>query len=171
VAQALTGPYLIAALTLCVAGVAKLRAPSAAARALRAARLPGDALAIRAVGAGELALGAAAAALATPATAAALAAVYVAFSALALVLHRRGAECGCFGDSGAPASPMQSAISALLAVVCVVAAATSMHGVSWVFGRSPSIATILILGIGAAVYATVAAYSELPSAWTAWGGR
>jgi hypothetical protein len=171
VAQALTGPYLIAALTLCVAGLAKLRAPNAAARAMRAARLPGNALAIRAFAVGEVALGAAAALLATPATAAALAAVYAAFAALALVLHRRGAECGCFGDSGTPASPMQSAISALLAVVCAAAAATSIHGVRWVLGRPPSIATILIAGIGGAVYATVAAYSELPSAWTAWGGR
>ncbi|HWE32211.1 MAG TPA: MauE/DoxX family redox-associated membrane protein [Solirubrobacteraceae bacterium] len=170
-AQALTGPYLIAALTLCVAGLAKLRAPSAAARAMRAARLPANVLAIRTVAGGELALGAAAAMLATPATAVALAAVYAAFAALALVLHRRGAECGCFGDSGMPASPLQSAISALLAVVCALAAAASTHGIPWVLGRSPSTATILILGIGAAVYATVAAYSELPSAWTAWGGR
>jgi hypothetical protein len=171
VAQTLTGPYLVAALTLCVAGLAKLRAPSAAARAMRAASLPGNALGIRAWAAGELALGAAAAVVATPASAAALAAVYAAFAALALVLHRRGAECGCFGDSGAPASPMQSAISALLAVVCAIAAATSIHGVPWVVGRAPSIAGILILGIAAAVYATVAAYSELPSAWTAWSGR
>jgi hypothetical protein len=97
--------------------------------------------------------------------------VYAAFAALALVLHRRGAECGCFGDSRTPASPTQSAISALLALVCAAAAVTSIHGVQWVLGRSPSTATILIVGIGGAVYATVAAYSELPSAWTAWGGR
>ncbi len=170
-AQALTGPYLIAALTLCVAGLAKLRSPRPAARAMRAADLPGGPLAIRAFAAGELALGAVAVTVATPATAATLAAFYAGFAALALVLHTRGAECGCFGDSGAPASPWQCAISALLAAVCALAAATSAHGITWLLGRSPGTATILILGIGAAVYATVVAYSELPSAWTAWSGR
>jgi hypothetical protein len=171
VAQALTGPYLIAALTLCVAGLAKLRAPNAAARAMRAAGLPGSPLAIRLFAGVELALGGVAAAVATPATAAALAAVYGGFAALALVLHHRGAECGCFGDSGAPASPLQSAISALLAVVCALAAAGATHGIPWVLGRSPGTAAILIVGMAAAVYATVVAYSELPSAWTAWSGR
>jgi hypothetical protein len=171
VAHAVTGPYLIAALTLCIAGFAKLRSPRPAARAMRAAGLRGNPLAIRVFAAGEVALGVAAAALATPVTAAALAAVYSAFAVLALVLHHRGAECGCFGDSGAPASPLQSAISAVLAAVCALAAAASTDGIPWVFGRSPGTATILILGIGAAVYATVVAYSELPSAWTAWSGR
>lgn len=170
-AQALTGPYLIAALTLCVAGLAKLRAPDAAARAMRAADLPGNGLAIRAFAIGEVALGAAAAVVATAATAAALAVVYAGFAALALVLHRRGAECGCFGDSGAPASPLQSAISALLATVCAIAAAASTHGIGWILARPALTAATLALGIAAAVYATVVAYSELPSAWTAWSGQ
>jgi hypothetical protein len=171
VAHALTGPYLIASLTLCVAGFAKLRSPGPAVRALWTAGLPGSPLAIRIFAAGELALGAAAVAVAAPAITAALAAAYGAFAALALVLHRGGAECGCFGDTGAPASPLQAAISALLAAVCALAAATSTHALGWVLGRSPGTATVLIVGIGAAVYATVVAYSELPSAWTAWSGR
>ncbi len=170
-AQALTAPYLIAALTLCVAGVAKLRAPGPAARALRAAGLPGHVLAIRVFAAGEFALGATAAAVPMPATAVALAIVYAAFAALALVLHRRGAECGCFGDSGAPASPWQTAISASLATICTIAATGSAHGIGWVLARPAVTAATLVLGIGAAVYATVVAYSELPSAWAAWGGR
>jgi hypothetical protein len=171
VTQALSGPFLIAALTLCVAGLAKLRSPEPAAAALRTARLPGHPLLIRAFAAGELALGVTAAAAPGAITGAALAALYAGFAALVLVLHRRGAACGCFGEARAPASPGQSAISAALALVCALSAAAGVHGLEWILERSPALAAALLVGIGGAVYATVAAYSELPSAWGAWGGR
>ena len=170
-AQALSGPFLIAALTLCVAGVAKLRSPAPAVDTLRAARLPGGPVVIQAFAAGELTLGIVAAVSPRTVPAAALACVYAGFAALALVLHRRGAACGCFGDARTPASPSQSAISATLAAVCAVSAASHPHGVSWILERSPAIAACLIIGIGGAVFATVVAYSELPSAWRAWEGR
>ena len=170
-AQALSGPFLIAALTLCVAGVAKLRSPAAALSTLRAAHLPGGTVAIRVFAGGEVTLGIVAALSPRTISAVALACLYAGFAALALVLHRRGAACGCFGDARTPASPSQSAISAALAAVCAVAAASRPPGVTWILERSPAIATCLVIGISGAVFATVVAYSELPSAWRAWDGR
>jgi hypothetical protein len=171
VADVLSGPFLIAALTLCVAGVAKLRSPAPAAGALRAARLPGNEAVVRVFAAGELALGIAAAVSPGTAIAAALACVYAGFAGLVLILHRRGAACGCFGEALTPASRAQSAISAALALVCAVAAAGETHGVGWVLGRTPATAASLVVGVAAAVFALVLAYSELPAAWNAWGGR
>jgi hypothetical protein len=171
VAQALSGPFLIAALTLCVAAVAKLRRPAPAAAALKALDLPGSETLIRLLAAAELALGLTAVVKPGVAPGAALAALYAAFAVVALALHHRGAACGCFGDRAAPASPMQTAISAALAAVCAVAAGSDVHGVAWIFGRSPALAAPLIIGITGAVFATAVAYSELPAAWGAWGGR
>jgi hypothetical protein len=171
VAQALAGPFLIAALTLCAAGVAKLRSPGPAADALTAARLPGSAIVIRGFAAGELALGVFAAVTAEAGAAAALAVVYTGFAVLVLILRRQEASCGCFGTTGAPASRSQAVISAVLALVSAAAAASGTHGVSWILGRSPVIAMTLVLGIGSAVFATVVAYSELPAAWKAWTAR
>jgi hypothetical protein len=170
-AQALSGPFLIAALTLCIAGVAKLRSPGPAADALRAARLPAHPVLIRAFAAAELGLGAFAAISADVAAAAALAAVYAGFVVLAIVLHRRGAACGCFGEVDAPASRWQAALSGVLALISAGAAVSRAHGVAWIMARSPATAMCLVMGIGAAVFATVVAYSELPTAWKAWSGE
>jgi hypothetical protein len=171
VAQALSGPFLIAALTLCAAGIAKVRSPAAAAEALRAARLPASAGLIRVFAVGELALGAFAAVSADAGAAAALAVVYAGFAVLVLILRRQEASCGCFGTTGAPASRSQAVISAALALVSAAAAASGTHGASWILDRSPLIAMTLVLGIGSAVFATVVAYSELPAAWKAWTAR
>jgi hypothetical protein len=171
VAQALSGPFLIAALTLCVAGVAKLRAPGPAAEALRSLRLPARPAMVRAFAAGELALGLVAAISPGAAIGAALAGLYAVFAALTLALQRRGAACGCFGEARAPASPAQSAISVTLAAICAIAAAADVHGAAWITGRTPAVAVALIVGIAGAVYGIAVAYSELPSAWGAWGGR
>lgn len=60
IADALTPPFLLAALLLCLAGAVKLRSPAGASRALAALGLtPGRGL-VRAFAAGELALGLAA---------------------------------------------------------------------------------------------------------------
>jgi hypothetical protein len=171
VAEALSGPFVIAALTLCVAGVAKLRSPALALNTLRAAHLPGGTGVIRIFALVELTLGIMAALSPGTVPAATLACLYAGFAALALVLHRRGAACGCFGDARTPASPSQSAISAALAALCAVAAVSHPPGVTWILNRSPAIATCLMIGIAGAVFATVVAYSELPAAWRAWDGR
>jgi hypothetical protein len=171
VEQAIAGPFLVAALTLCVAGVAKLRAPATAAAALIPLGLPAQRSLIRAFALCELALGAVAAVHPTPALAGAVAALYAGFAVLAVALARRGAACGCFGESNAPASLGQAAISGALALVAAAAATNGALGATWILGRSPMVALSLILGLAAAVGATVVALSELPAAWNAWSGR
>jgi hypothetical protein len=171
VSGALAGPFLVAALALCVAGLAKLRQPRPAADALRAAGLPSYTWLIRSFAAAELALGAYAALSPSTVAAVAVAITYTGFAGLTLVLHRRRAACGCFGAGGAPASPAQSAISAVLAAAAAAAAIWRPHDLSWIVSRSPVTAASLVIGIGGAVFALVVAYSELPAAWSAWGAR
>jgi hypothetical protein len=170
-AQALTAPLLVAALILCTAGIAKLRSPATATRALAGAGLPSSTLAVRAFAAAELVLGAWSMLAPDRLAAAALACTYAGFAGLVLVLARRASSCGCFGAVEAPASRVQSIVSAALAVVSAAAAVWPAHGLGWVIHRPPGVASGLLVGIGGAVYGTVVAYTELPLAWTSWSAR
>ncbi len=175
-ASALTPPFLAAALVLCAAGVAKLRSPAGAERALATIGMHHGSLtsrlsAVRLLAVAELALGAACLSDPSPPTAAALAAVYAAFAAVGVLLARERAECGCFGDAGAPASGIQTALSAASALVAIAVAATGRtHGIAWVFDRPAGQALTLAIGIAGGAYAIVVAYTDLPQAWAAWSG-
>jgi hypothetical protein len=162
-ADALTGPHALAAVVLCIAGLAKLRSPATAAAAL-AVR---PAL-IRSFALFELALGAAALLSPAPALSVLLAVTYAGLAALTLGLARRSAACGCFGEGEMPASISQSILSAALALVCVAAAASQPHALGWILGRPAGTAAVLVVGTAGAVYGTVLAYSELPLAWRSW---
>ncbi len=155
--DAMTVPHVVAAIVLCAAGIAKLRSPLTAARTLSVApRL------VRAFAVYELALGAGA--LVWTALSPLLALTFLGLAALTAVLARRDQSCGCFGEGDAPASFAQSLLSVVLALVSIAGA----HGVTWLIARPPAPAAVLILGTGAAVYATVVAYAEIPRAWRAW---
>ena len=162
-ASAMGVPQVVAALVLCVAGVAKLRAPGAAARAVGV-----DPRLVALFAAGELGLGAAVLAGAGPLAAAMMAALYAGFAALTLRLARAGEACGCFGAPQSPASPLQSALSAGLALVSALAAIAGAPAAGWILGRPPGIVTVLGLGTAGAVYGIVLAYSELPQLWRSW---
>jgi uncharacterized membrane protein YphA (DoxX/SURF4 family) len=168
VTDVLTAPLAVAALVLVVAGVAKLRAPAPAVRALRELGLPAGKLAIRAFAAFEVALGVWA--LLGPGSTAAglLAASYALFSVLALLLTNHRAACGCFGEGDFPVSRVQALISAVLAVACATAAVWPPHRL---LDRPAGQAVILVIGIAASAYATVLAYTQLPAAWSAWSAR
>lgn len=170
-ASALTAPLLIAAGLLIVSGLAKLRAPTTAAGALAVAGLPANAALVRALSAGELALGALALIHAGRLETAAMGVVYAAFAVLALTLARRRAACGCFGDSEAPASRAQALLSAVIAGLCILAVAGRAHDLRWVLARPPATAATLLVGAAACVYAVVLLYTLLPAAWTVWSGR
>lgn len=172
--SALTPPFAAAALVLCIAGVAKLRAPDGAVKALRTLGLPADRLPIRVAGACELILGCVAIFDPARVIAAALAALYAVFCAVSLLLARRRAGCGCFGETRAPASLFQSLLSGALALVALAAATAwpLRHGLPAVFdGGSPALGAVLLTGIAGVVYAVVLAYTELPSAWSAWSAE
>jgi len=168
VADALTAPMAVAAVVLVIAGVAKLRAPAPAVAALRELGLPAAALPIRAFAAGEIALGVWALVAPTSIVAIALACCYATFAGLALMLARRRAACGCFGEGDFPASRVQALLSAVLSLACAAAAVWSPHGL---LDRPAGQAVVLVIGIAAAAYATVLAYTQLPAAWSAWSAR
>lgn len=124
----LAGPIFAVATVLGVAGVLKLARPEATVAALGTARLPGSALAVRALAVTEIAVAAAALAFGTALTAALLAIYYAGFAAFTwLLLHRAGtaASCGCFGETEAPtpttwfhvAMNLVAAVLALSAVI------------------------------------------------------
>jgi hypothetical protein len=174
VSAALTPPFAVAALLLCVAGALKLRSPGPAAAALRTLGWPGTPGIVRALAAGELALGAVCAVHPTRVGAAVLAGAYVTLAGVAAALARRRVACGCFGglaEDEPPASAVHWIASALLGAVAAVAAAAGSHGIGWVLAREAPEAAVLLIGIAGALYATVLVYTQLPVAWAAWGGE
>ncbi len=168
---ALTPPMLVAAGVLCLAGALKLRSPAPAVRALSILGLHAAPIFVRSFAAVEIALGGWAMLGAGRAAAAAIACIYGIFAVVALLLARRQASCGCFGEDRTPASALQSLLSAAFAGVALAAALNGAHGLSWVVGHGPAAAGTLLVGIAGAVYATAIAYTELPAAWSAWSVR
>ncbi len=156
---------------LCVAAALKLRSPAAAARALGALGLPARLGLVRALAAGELALGAWCAVHPVRPAAGAIACLYAVFAVAALLLARRQSSCGCFGEEDAPASIAQSILSAILALVALAAMLSGAHGLGWVLVRPAMSAAVLVLGTAGAVYGTVLAYTEMPPAWGSWSTR
>jgi hypothetical protein len=167
----LTPPLLVAAGVLCVAGALKLRSPAPAVRAVSLLGLRAAPFLIRLLGAVEVGLGVWALIAGGRVAAAAIACAYAAFAVIALLLARRQASCGCFGEDRTPASPLQSLLSAALAAVALASALAGAHGLGWVLDRGPGPAATLMIGIGGALYATVIAYTDLPAAWSAWSTR
>lgn len=163
---ALAPPFALAALLLCVAGLAKLRAPVAAASALGA-----PSWTIRALAVGEVALGAACVVDPTRALAVALAVTYALFAGVAAVLERRRMACGCFGDDDLPVSHAHVIASELLCAVGVGAAVAPPRGLGWLAGLPAWTAGVLAVGIAAGVYALVLVFTEVPRAWAAWSGE
>jgi hypothetical protein len=162
-ADALTAPTAVAALVLAIAGMAKLRSPVSAARAVAISPVS-----IRMFALAEVTLAVVALVVAGPVAGWLMAAVYAGFAWLTLVLARRGRACGCFGSERGPASPIQSLLSGALAVVAALGAASAAHGAIWLIHRPTATAMVLVLGTAAAAYGVVLAYSELPVLWSAW---
>lgn len=156
-------PHAVLALLLAVAGIAKLRSPGAAARAVE---LPPAV--IRLFAAGELALAAVALLGASRWSSLLMAALYAAFALLTLRLARAGAACGCFGAEGSPASPLQSALSAVLSGLAALSAIGGAHAAGWILQRPLGSLVVLLAGTAGSVYGIVLAYAELPPQWRSW---
>ncbi len=169
----LTPPFLLAAAVLLVAGVAKLRAPAGAVRALLTLGVPARAGHVRMFAAAEIALGAVCAVAPTRAGALALALLYGLFALITALLARRRVSCGCFGEAqgDSPASSAQAMISGMLAIVAAACALQAPHSVGWVLTRPVPTAAVLSVGIAGAAYAAVLAYTLLPQAWSAWSAQ
>lgn len=115
----------VAAVLLVVAGATKLRDPSPTGAALAAVAATPSPGAVRAIGAGEVVLGAAALLTANAAAAMAVTVAYVAFAAFVVVaLGRDVPSCGCFGTAGGRPAPHHLVVDLLLAAAAAAAALT-----------------------------------------------
>ena len=154
--DALAGPYLASAALLVAAGGSKLADPLSLVRALRSARLPGGALLVRAVAAGEVLLGLAAVVTGARAAAVLVALSYAAFTAFVLLALRRGgvlASCGCFGKDDTPPTLTHVAVTGALAAVAAVVAVRPLGPLPDLLGAQPA-AGVPLLVATAAVAAT-----------------
>ena len=151
--DALAGPFLAAAVLLVAAGGSKLVDPLPLVRALRSARLPAPAGAVRAFAGAEVVLGLVALTTGSRAASAGVALSYAAFTGFVLLARHRGgvlASCGCFGKTDTPPTSTHVVVStAALAGVAGVVAVRPLGPVPDLLAGSP-------LGGLALVVATVA---------------
>lgn len=163
-----TGPLLVAAVLLAVAGVAKLRRPAPTGLALARLGLPGSDLAVRALGASEVVAGSAAGLLGGG-WAAPLAVVYLGFAAVTtaqLAVARRtgaAADCGCFGDLSAPVGIGHVVVNLALATAAAWATVVSAEGLADAVTDAPAatVAVALLAAVGAVT--TRAVMTDLPA--------
>ena len=169
--EALSVPFAAAAVVLCVAGVAKLRAPATASAALASLGAPTSPVAVRVLGVLELGCGCWCLIPPGRVPAACAAVAYATFAVLAWLLARRHESCGCFGESELPASLAQSLLSAALSATCALAALSSPLSLQWILARPATIAASLVIALAGCAYALIAAYTLLPEALAAWSAR
>lgn len=162
----LTGPALVAAALLVVAGAAKVADPANTVGALRALGLPGSDLLVRAGAAAEAALGAAALVVGSSVVWALVAASYVAFAVFVGAALRAGTmvgTCGCFGHEDTPPHPVHVVLDVLLASVAVAAGVQGLAPLVEVADRpGPGAVTVVLAGIATAL--VHAAFVRLPRA-------
>jgi hypothetical protein len=168
----LISAFTVVCALLVVAGAAKLRSPEPARDALALVRARVPVAAVRALGLGEVALGAFAVLWPSAVAATAVAIAYGGFCAFVVTLIRaeeRPTGCGCFGDADAGAGTAHALLNAAACGVAVLAATAPPPGIGWVFARPVAIAAPLALGVATAVLAGYLAFTAFPRAWRAYG--
>lgn len=164
------GPYWVAAVVLAVAGIAKLRRPSAVTEALRAVGLPASPTTAIGLGVGELVLAVSVFAVGGPIPGLLTAGAYLAFAAVAARLASLAANpskpmigCGCFGRSATPIGPTHVFANVALAAASLTAVLTSdTPSLPAVAADLPALGLAHLLLIAAAAAATVAILTVLP---------
>jgi len=168
VGASVTAPLVsVLAAVLVVAGLQKLRAPAAAADAMRAAGLPAGAGAARAVGLAETGIGALVLAAPSRPALAAMAALYAILACFAVRLLRSPApvaSCGCFGADDAPPSPLHAVFDAAAAALAALAATSPPPGLPELAARAPLAGVGLVAGCLASAYAVSLVLGHLPQA-------
>jgi hypothetical protein len=170
VGASVAGPLVsVLAVVLMVAGAGKLRAPAAAADALRAAGLPPGAIPARLVGSAEAGVGLLVLIAPSRPALVLMASLYAVLGAVALRLvlaSEPAASCGCFG-ADTPPSPLQAAFDAGAVVVAVAAAVDPPPSLPELAARAPLAGVALVAGCCAAVYAVTLVLGRLPEALAA----
>jgi hypothetical protein len=164
------GSLLAAAALLVLAGGVKVIDPSSTRVALRTAGLPASSGAARALGLVEVTIGGAALAVGGLAATAAVALTYVGFAGFARHLHRasRGrADCGCFGGSSAPVSPLHVWVNVAVAAAVASTLAAPVAGLADVADRTPASGLVLVGLAALQAWLVMAALTVLPRALAA----
>jgi hypothetical protein len=164
--SALTGPGLVAAALLVVAGAAKVVDPANTVGALRALRLPSSPTLVRCGAAAEAAIGAAAILAGGPAWWVLVAASYLAFAGFVLAAMRAGTmvgSCGCFGHEDTPPHPVHVALDVLLAGVAAAAAAQGLVPAEEI-ADAPGPGAVVVSLSAVALWLVYAAFVRLPRA-------
>ena len=172
----LTGPYMMLALLLALAGVVKVRRPTDAVGALRSVGLGVPAVVVRLLASAEIAIAAGALVWAGRAGAALLAATYAGFSIFVLAAMRRGgrvSSCGCFGSPDTPASATHLVFNATAALVALLVAADPGPPPVRVLVDSPGAGVSLLALVGLGTWFGYLVLAETPnvSALVRYGSR
>lgn len=163
--DALAGPFLAAAALLVAAGLAKAADPLPLVRALRSARLPAPALAVRGVAVGEVLLGLAAVLTGSRPAAVLVALSYAAFTGFVLLARRRGgvlASCGCFGKADTPPTLTHVLVTAALALVAAAVAVRPLGPVGDLLAGSPGSGLPLLVASAAVAVTAYLVLALLP---------
>lgn len=164
---ALTGPALVVAALLALAGGQKVLDPTMTVGALRALRLPASAGSVR-TGAGfELALGVTSIVVGGAALWALVALSYLAFAAFVVAALRNGTmigSCGCFGRDETPPHISHVLLNVGLAVVAVVVALVRPDPVLDSLTSHPATGVAVVVVSALALGLLYAAYVDLPRA-------
>lgn len=166
---AITGPALVVAALLALAGAQKLLDPTMTVGALRALGLPLGPLAVRAGAAAELVLGVAAIAVGGRVTWWLVAVSYLGLAGFVIAALRKGTmigSCGCFGRDETPPHPSHVALNVVLATVAAAASASSGVVLDELVDHPGQAAVVAIIS-AASLYLLYAAYVDLPRALTA----
>jgi hypothetical protein len=164
---ALTGPALVAALLIAVAGAAKVADPTMTVGALRALGLPSSPQLVRTGAAAELALGLLAVVVGVPALWWLVAVSYLAFAGFVVAALRAGTvvgSCGCFGREDTPPHVIHLVLDLALAGVAAAAAVRDigapLDAILDDRGQGVIVAGLSVL----AVFLLLAAFVDLPRA-------
>ena len=167
---ALTGPALVAAALLALAGAQKVLDPTMTVGALRALRLPSSPLLVRLGSGVEMALGVAAIAVGGTALWWLVAASYVAFAAFVVAALRKGTmlgSCGCFGREDTPPHWTHVALDVVLAGLAVAVAVVSPGSPAEALADEPGPGAVVVALAVVALYLLYAAFVQLPRTLTA----
>ena len=163
----LTGPALVAAALLSLAGAQKVVDPAMTVGALRALRLPSSPGMVRAAAAAELGLGVCAVVVGGWVAWSLVALSYALFAAFVVAALRKGTmigSCGCFGREETPPHLSHVLLNVSLAAVSAGAAGSLSGSVVDQLADRPGTGLVLVLVGSVTLYLLHATYVELPRA-------
>lgn len=160
-----SGPFLIAALLLAAAGIAKTIDPTMTVGALRGVGLAIPPSAVRAVGAFEAGLAVAAAATGAPVLVFGVAGSYLVFTlfvGVALARHLPIGTCGCFGKIDTPPSWIHVGVNLGAATSAIAVAIADGGGIVGVVRAQPLAGVPFLLLVVVGAYAAFTALTVVP---------